>query len=399
MCEPLNTSQRNPELRVAAFTTFPQPFQVPVYRHLRTRHGIATDLYCVCVDADRGWGATDSLYPVTGFGREFRLGRLRLTFPPASLLLAVARRRYDAVIISGWERLAHVSLHFLCSAASVPVIVGSDLRSGPGGKAHMKRPWLKKLVRDRILSRILAEAKGALAAGGSAAAYFSDVGFRGAMRVGFFGIDRGQFNSAGRDCSKDRLDLLYCGRFVDWKRTEDIVRALPRLVRRGIPVRLVMVGDGPRRGTVQQLARDLGVDRLVTLLGSLSHSELPRVMRQADALILPSAREPWGVVVIEAAACGMALVVSDQVGAGVDVVRDGQNGYVFSKGDIQGLAASLEKVWQDKQNGRMPEIERVSCSLAERYRFEKCADVYADMIREVVNAGCLGATSRACGPA
>jgi len=373
-------------LHIAAFVTAPQPFQVPVYRRLWERHGIRTDLYCLDVDRARGWGDTSPLYPVAGRGREFRLGPLRLAFPPASLLAALGRKRYGALIISGWERHAHVALHALCAAAGVPVIVGSDLRAGPGGMADKKRSWPKKALRNWVLPRILDWAKGALVPGECAAAYLQEAGFRGPVGIGLFGIDCAQFRNDGERRPQDRLDLLYCGRFIEKKRPDDAVRALSLLANSGVPARLVMAGDGPTHGAVARLARELGVDALVTLLGAVPHADVAGLMQQADALVLPTAGEAWGVVVVEAAASGMALVLSDQVGAARDVLREGQNGYVFATGDAGSLAACIEKVWQDKRAGRMPEAARVSRALAERYSFEHCADVYADTIRKAVNA-------------
>lgn len=248
------------------------------------------------------------------------------------------------------------------------------------------------------MPRILAHAKGALVPGECAAEYLSGAGFRGAIGIGLFGFDCDLFNSNGRDYAQDRLDLLYCGRFIEKKRAGDVVRALPCLAKRGIPVRLTMVGDGPTRESVKQLARELNVDSLVTMLGSVPHSEVARLMRQADALVLPTAGEAWGAVVVEAAACGMALVVSDQVGAATDAVRDGQNGYVFPTANIEHLVASIEKLWHDKQDGRMLEIGRLSRALAERYSFEKCADVCADIIRKAVGAGRHRGASHAARP-
>ena len=76
-------------------------------------------------------------------------------------------------------------------------------------------------------------------------------------------------------------------------------------------------------------------------LGFRGRDELAELYACADVFCLPSLHEPWGVVVNEAAACGLPLVVSDRVGAGRDLVAAGENGMIVGAGDVEGLSRAL----------------------------------------------------------
>ena len=104
---------------------------------------------------------------------------------------------------------------------------------------------------------------------------------------------------------------------------------------------LVFAGDGPERAKLDRIASELGISDRVRFLGFLNQSELPAAYRSADVFVLPSLFEPFGLVVNEAMLCGLPVVVSDRVGAKFDLVRNGENGYVYPAGNLEALAAIL----------------------------------------------------------
>ena len=83
----------------------------------------------------------------------------------------------------------------------------------------------------------------------------------------------------------------------------------------------------------------LELERDVHVLGFRNQSELPEIDGATDVFVQASEREPWGMVVNEAMACGMAVCASDQVGSAYDLVKD--NGAMFRAGDVEQLAALL----------------------------------------------------------
>jgi glycosyltransferase involved in cell wall biosynthesis len=371
------------ELHVAGFMSTPLPCQVPIYGILKERYGVIADLFFLKNVETRSWGCVDQLISYTMFP-QVRIGSLRLSFPPLRLVAGIVRKKYDAMIIGGWEGPYHVLLHVLCHWSRIPVIVCGDLRSGQGGCGTRPRPRFRSWYRTKILQRILTWAKSALASGCLAAEHFRELGFRGFVSIGFFGVDCQRHALGKRESDEDCLNLLYVGRLVPPKRVGDLVRAVSMLRSRLVPVRLVIAGDGPKREAIEHMVQREHLGSSVDMKGPVPHAEIPSLMRESDALVLPSEREAWGVVVAEAAAAGLVLVVSDAVGAMHDLVRPGENGYVFPAGDVSALAQNLQTLWEEKKKGRLEAMGRISREMGERFSFEHCVDAYSRAIRNAI---------------
>jgi len=141
---------------------------------------------------------------------------------------------------------------------------------------------------------------------------------------------------------EDASVVLFCGKLQPWKRPMDLLHAFATVNAPG--AYLVFAGDGPLRGPLEAEAAALKVAGRVRFLGFRNQSQLPAVYRSADLFVLPSGYEAFGVVVNEAMLCGCAVAVSDCVGAGHDLVRHGQTGFIFPAGDVAALTRVLRDV-------------------------------------------------------
>ena len=104
---------------------------------------------------------------------------------------------------------------------------------------------------------------------------------------------------------------------------------------------LVLAGGGPERERLEELARVRGVR--VVFAGDRAWERIVETYVAADVFALLSEREPWAVVVNEAAACGLPLLLSDRVGAAHDLLVDGENGALVAAGDVDGAADALRR--------------------------------------------------------
>ena len=102
---------------------------------------------------------------------------------------------------------------------------------------------------------------------------------------------------------------------------------------------LVLVGDGEERQALELRAKDAGID--ARFLGFLEGDDLVDAYAAADAAVLLSRRETWGVVVNEAMASGLPIIATERVGATADLVKEGENGFVVASGDAERAASSL----------------------------------------------------------
>jgi glycosyltransferase involved in cell wall biosynthesis len=139
--------------------------------------------------------------------------------------------------------------------------------------------------------------------------------------------------------------VVFAGRHIPEKRVPALVPAVARLRAQWRELRADVYGDGPDRPEVERAVRELGLDGAVRVHGFVSGDEVDAALRRALCMVLPSRREGYGLVVVEAASRGVpSVVVADPDNAAVELVEDGVNGVVASSASPQDLAAAILRV-------------------------------------------------------
>jgi N-acetyl-alpha-D-glucosaminyl L-malate synthase BshA len=175
--------------------------------------------------------------------------------------------------------------------------------------------------------------------------------------------------------------LIHLSNFRPVKRTLDCVRILAE-VRKNTPARLLMVGDGPDRGPAEHLARDLKVDHHVEFLGKQDHVE--RLIPLAHVLLMPSEMESFGLVALEAMACGV-VPVATRVGGVPELITDGEDGFLEPAGDIAAQAARVTALLTDEDlHYRMRKAGRWNAS--ERFCSDKIIPLYERYYDDVIKS-------------
>jgi len=134
--------------------------------------------------------------------------------------------------------------------------------------------------------------------------------------------------------------FLACARFEPKKNLERLIRGYAKYSRgigRGA-WRLLIVGDGPSRAELEILARDLGVAQGVVFGGLRGYEDLPAIYGLARAFVHASTTEQWGLVVNEAMAAGLPVLVSQRCGCSPELVDPGRNGFTFDPYDTEELS-------------------------------------------------------------
>jgi glycosyltransferase involved in cell wall biosynthesis len=158
------------------------------------------------------------------------------------------------------------------------------------------------------------------------------------------GFEPSLFDSkADGTAPRTRPRIGYVGRLAAQKRADLLVRAFGLMQQ---PADLVLVGDGPERARVGHLARESPAADRITMTGFVEHSAVPAVLASLDVLVLPSAYEEMGSVLVEAMVAGVPVVASD-VGGIPEVVRDGETGLLVPPGDVDRLADALDRLAGD----------------------------------------------------
>ena len=130
--------------------------------------------------------------------------------------------------------------------------------------------------------------------------------------------------------SNNRIVVLFVGKLTSRKHPEAALELalVPELRDR---IHVVIAGSGPLESSLRARAVSEEMDN-VTFLGFVNQSELPRVYAAADLFVMPSEREPWGLVLNEAMAAGAVPIVSDAVGAAPDLITNESTGFIFPSG-------------------------------------------------------------------
>ena len=165
-------------------------------------------------------------------------------------------------------------------------------------------------------------------------------------------VDTERYSRSANNCTKDHFApngekiLMHASNFRPVKRVTDVVRIFAT-IREQIPVKLLLVGEGPERLFVQQLVKELKLSEDVLFLGEQEY--IGQLMNCADLFFLPSEQESFGLVALEAQSCGVP-VIGAATGGLPEVVEDGKTGFLLPVGDISGMAQkSLELLSRNDQ--------------------------------------------------
>jgi len=159
------------------------------------------------------------------------------------------------------------------------------------------------------------------------------------------GVEPNEFK---QKVEKSKVPQIICiSRLVSYKRVKDLIFAFALVERVLKEVRLVIVGNGPQKKELINLAKELNLLNKITFLENLSRQNLIKKIQESHIFALPSAVEGFGIATIESAAAGVPYVVSD-ISVFKEVTKNGQGGLLFNLGSPTDLAAKIKKLLVDK---------------------------------------------------
>jgi glycosyltransferase involved in cell wall biosynthesis len=166
-----------------------------------------------------------------------------------------------------------------------------------------------------------------------------------------------------------------------YKGMDTLITALPRLLTEWPALQLVAVGEGDDQSWLEQIADGRGVRRHVHFLSGLSYAEIAACYQACEIFALPSRGEGFGLVYLEAMACGKPVIGGAHGGA-PEVIEDGQTGYLVEHGDVGQLATSLETLLADP--GLAQQMGTRGRERVERdFRFAVFAETLKNILREL----------------
>lgn len=185
-----------------------------------------------------------------------------------------------------------------------------------------------------------------------------------------------------RDDASRPVRFISSGRIKNYLKGHDVaVRALARAgAVSGVNFEYWIAGAGPDEDAIREIAKSVGLQDKVKLLGWLEPEELRALFRSSDALIHPSpVHEPYGVAVIEAMAAELVVLASDATCAATDRIQHGSNGFIHPAGDVAVLSEQISVLLQNPCS--IPEIGRRARATAELWPINRALAITRDTLQ------------------
>ena len=262
------------------------------------------------------------------------------------------KERPDAVVVMSWMNPTWWLTFLACLRFRIPMFYMTDANFDA---EQLKSRW-RTLIKRFFLGKFLfPSASGFLCAGTTNRRLYTGFGVPDSKLISFAYsggytqlIERskqylGKKSELRREFGipQDAVVILYTGRLSPEKGSIELMEAYKTVSH---PKKaLVLVGNGQLRSRMQEFANQNDLDS-IHFMGFQNRMEIGKFYSLADFLVLPYQRETWGLVVNEALCFSLPVIVSDQVGAGQDLVIPEENGYIFPVGDVPALADSISNL-------------------------------------------------------
>lgn len=242
----------------------------------------------------------------------------------------------EAVLLGGWDQPAYWQVLLEARLRGVRLVgfYESTLNSQRHrrGPVALARKWFFRML-DAVVTPGVGATEAILAMGVSSDRVFQ----------GFNAVDGASLATSAKAArlalavDARRFDFVYVGQLIPRKNLESLLDAISQVP----AATALIVGDGPLREGLLDRSYALGLGERVEFVGMVDNPELPALLVRCRALVLPSTEEVWGLVVNEALACGLHVVVSSRAGVARDVAQ--MEGVALAEPDVGGLASALAR--------------------------------------------------------
>lgn len=311
---------------------------------------------------------------------------------PSKLRRLLREEKFDVIVLNGYFLASHIYTAFWCMANRVPFLFWVESHNRGVIKTLPRR-----IVHRLFISPLLRRAAGHFAVGSYAKERIVSCEIP-AERVSIIlnspdvekWISKTDEERSRRDEIRKELGLgpgpvlLFVGRMAPEKGVEELIEAFARLSQGGRDdLQLLMVGEGPLLERLKSRC-ELENIRGVKFLGFVVPENLYPVYSAADAFVLPSRYEPFGVVAQEAAASGLPLVLSDCCGSAAELIIEGKNGYTYNKsGGADELCKAIEKLCVNRDS--WVEMGKYSRGIAKQYDYASGEEAFIASIKKIMD--------------
>ena len=256
----------------------------------------------------------------------------------------------DIIIIGGYDQPTYIIISILCRILKKPYVICYDGISTD--RLENKEKYFRKIIKNSVIKN----SKYIFGNGTVSKMYFNKVFKYPKERIynQYLTVDSKKINELFKNRKKYRSEyrkkyniaenqkvIIYSGRLVEVKNVASVIKAIGKI--KGNNITFLVLGGGQLEESLARLAKSLGVHMIITGF-IVEQEELFKHYFAGDCFILPSIYEPWGLVVNEAMFAGLPILVSSICGCCLDLVRNGQNGYIIDPLDINDISNKIIKI-------------------------------------------------------
>ncbi len=199
-------------------------------------------------------------------------------------------------------------------------------------------------------------------------------------------VDTNRFHRSDKDHFKKMVApngeriLVHASNFRKVKRIDDVINTF-ELVRKEVPSKLLMVGDGPERQNAEELCRELSICDDIRFLGK--QEEIDEILSISDLFLLPSEHESFGLAALEAMACRVP-VISTNAGGLPEINKNGVTGYLADVGDVATMAKHAIHILKDDET--LNQFKAAALNNAQQFEQDKIIPIYEQLYKDVIAA-------------
>lgn len=394
----MNSTPIMKKFKLAVLTPHPIQYQAPFFKKLAEHSEIDLMVY-FCWD----FGVKGPTFDI-GFNKKIKwdiplLDGYRYKFlknfslDPGSgkwsreinpgIIKEIHKGRYDAILIYGWNSLTSWLAFLAAFLTKTPVFIHGE---NPLNQESFKS-GLKIKIKHFVLGTLFKKIRFFLYIGEENKNFFKYYGVPEEKLIFCpYAVENERFMSQAKKLKNSKskfkkelglndecVTVLFMGKLIEKKRPLDLLKAYELLTKsfklKAKNLALLFVGDGILRFQLEGFTKERNLSN-VYFIGFKNQTELPKYYTLADVLVLPSgAGETWGLAVNEAMCFSLPIIISNIVGCGPDLVKNDENGFIFSLGDAKQLSGCLEKIIQNSQKRKL--FGKKSFEIIKNYTFEK----------------------------
>ncbi|AFK05052.1 glycosyl transferase group 1 [Emticicia oligotrophica DSM 17448] len=297
-------------------------------------------------------------------------------------LFWVNKFKPDVINLPGYYEPAMNIVLFYCKLKGIKIVISSD-----STESDNPNVWWRESLKRFVVS----QAQGFFCYGTKSAEYILKLGMKPEhILVENNSVDNVRIEKVHTEALQTRQEVkksyqlkkynfVYVGRLIEIKNLDNLLAAYKPLANSDWG--LIILGDGSEEEKLKKYASDNQLEGVKFIAGQPWY-DVPKILALADVFVLPSYSEPWGLVVNEAMACGLPVIVSNKCGSAFDVVIENQNGYTFNPHSVEELTNIFEKFVENPDKIKI--FGEKSKEIIKRFSPENVAQEMYDGFKKVV---------------